>query len=195
MPLYFNPSAKSWHCNNTIDPAVERFHKQLPDYAETPLHSLLGLARALGVAHVLVKDESSRFGLPSFKVLGASWGVFRAVAANVGAPPTVSMQELGKLANKEGVKLITCSDGNWGRAVARVGAYMSVPVTVYLPENIDDATRKRIASEGAEVMRVDGAYDDAVRTVIEKGSAGEGLLVMDHSWKGFTDIPTVSSSS
>ncbi|KAF2101560.1 tryptophan synthase beta subunit-like PLP-dependent enzyme [Rhizodiscina lignyota] len=190
MSLYLNPSARSYCRRNEVDPAVENFHKQLPDYAETTLHSLPGLAKELGVAYVLMKDESDRFGLPSFKVLGASWGVFRAVAAKVGAPLTASLQELGRLANEWGIRLITCSDGNWGRAVARVARYMGIPVTVYLPGNIDEATRKRIASEDAAVEIVNGTYDDAVQTVIRKGDAGEGLLVMDHSWPGFHDIPT-----
>ena len=70
--------------------------------------------------------------------------------------------------------------------MARVAKYMGIPVTVCLPGNIDDPTRKRIASEGATVEIVDGTYDDAVQTVIGKGKAGEGLLVMDHSWIGYT---------
>ena len=55
------------------------FHASMPGYAPTPLRAAPVTAKALGVAEVLVKDESSRLGLPSFKVLGASWAVYRAL--------------------------------------------------------------------------------------------------------------------
>jgi len=58
-------------CDHDVDPAIEKFHKTLPDYAETLLVSLPDVARELGVGHVFVKDESTRFGLPSFKIAGA----------------------------------------------------------------------------------------------------------------------------
>jgi diaminopropionate ammonia-lyase len=61
------------------DRAPLRFHRRLPGYEETPLVDAPGLADALGVGKVLVKDESSRLGLPAFKVLGASWAVYRAL--------------------------------------------------------------------------------------------------------------------
>ena len=43
-----------------------------PGYAPTPLHDLPALAAQAGVASVQVKDESSRFGLGSFKALGGA---------------------------------------------------------------------------------------------------------------------------
>ena len=53
-------------------------------YEETPLVDAPKLAGALGVGKVFVKDESSRLGLPAFKVLGASWAVYRALEDRLG---------------------------------------------------------------------------------------------------------------
>src|SRR5688500_9399961 len=55
------------------------FHRALPGYRPTPLVEAPRAAEALGVERVLVKDESGRLGLPSFKVLGASWATYRAL--------------------------------------------------------------------------------------------------------------------
>lgn len=190
--MYLNPPARKWTCEAIINPAVEQFHRKLPDYAETPLVPLGDLARELGVGHVLVKDESSRFGLPAFKILGASWAIYRAVAAKVGLPPTVSLEELGSAANKQSVKLVACSDGNWGRAVARMARYLGVPATVFVPKNIDKTTQDKIASEGARVPVVQGDYDASIRAAIVEAEGSNGLLAMDTSWPGYEEIPGVS---
>jgi diaminopropionate ammonia-lyase len=55
--------------------AVRAFHQGLPGHAPTPLTEVPALAAELGAARVFVKDESSRLGLPAFKILGASWAV------------------------------------------------------------------------------------------------------------------------
>src|SRR6476660_8157184 len=60
------------------------FHRRLPGYRESPLVNAPRLAEILGVAKVLVKDETSRFGLPSFKVLGASWATYAALRERLG---------------------------------------------------------------------------------------------------------------
>ena len=74
---YATPDARSWTAPAESGPAVaggaRAFHQSLPGYAPTPLVPLPALAAELGVGRVLVKDESSRLGLPAFKVLGASW--------------------------------------------------------------------------------------------------------------------------
>lgn len=193
MATFLNPSAQMWICHHEADPIVNAFHKQLAGYAETPLHSLDAAAKQLGVARVLVKNESNRFGLPSFKILGASYGVFRAVAARCGLSPTASLDEVCSKAIEIGITLITCTDGNWGRAVARVAKDMNIPVAVYVPKNMDQATQEKIAGEGAVVEVVDGSYDEAVQTVIDNGKETGSLLVMDHSWEGYSDIPTAGS--
>ena len=72
MSWYSCPAARDW----TVRPArgdAYAFHRSLPGYSPTPLIPVPELAAELGVGRVLVKDESSRLGLPAFTVLGASW--------------------------------------------------------------------------------------------------------------------------
>jgi diaminopropionate ammonia-lyase len=121
------------------------FHAAMPGYAPTPVHDLPDVAAALGVGAVLIKDESSRLGLPAFKILGASWAVERALSER----PDVHT-------------LVTASAGNHGRAVARVAAMRRLRCRVFLPERSLAVRRDAIASEGAEVIVVAGSYEDAV---------------------------------
>ena len=68
-----------------LDPRA--FHRRLPGYAPTPLHDAPTLAAPLGLARVTIKDESSRLGLPSFKILGASWATYRLLVSRLGHEP------------------------------------------------------------------------------------------------------------
>jgi diaminopropionate ammonia-lyase len=123
------------------------FHRALSGYAPTPVHQLDAIASELGVAAVQVKDESTRLGLPAFKILGASWAVERALRDE----PAVHT-------------LVAASAGNHGRAVARVAAMRGLACRVFLPERSLAVRREAIAAEGAEVVVVDGTYEDAVET-------------------------------
>ncbi|GAB7347620.1 hypothetical protein MBLNU459_g4492t2 [Dothideomycetes sp. NU459] len=187
--VFQNPQMKARPAEMPIDPSIEAFHKSLPYYCPTPLISLPDVAVELGIGHVFVKDESLRFGLPSFKILGASWAVYRAVCNEIGLPPSVPLQTVGKAAQQLKLKLLTCSAGNWGRAVARMGKYLGIEVVVYMSRNIDKATQDRIRGEGAQVEVVDGSYDDSIAAAINVAEGDGSLLVMDTSWDGFTQIP------
>ncbi|KAF9732852.1 hypothetical protein PMIN06_005739 [Paraphaeosphaeria minitans] len=190
--MLLNPSAASFtYTGPAPSPSVLLFHRLLPDYATTPLHSLPSLAQSLGLAHVLVKDESSRFGLPAFKILGASWATFKAVAAacDLHLHEGVGVEEVGAAARKAGVRIVTCTAGNWGRAVARMGGYMRVDVTVFVPGVMDRSTREKIRSEGARVEVVDGDYDEAVCTARSEAEGAGSILMMDTGWEGYEQIP------
>ena len=139
------------------------FHAALPGYAPTPVHDLPGAAAAgAGPAAVAVKDESDRLGLPSFKVLGASWAVERARAER----PEVHA-------------LVAASAGNHGRAVARVAAMRGLACRILLPARSVPARREAIAAEGAEVVVVDGDYEDAVALAAREGRRPGVLEVAD----------------
>ncbi|MFD7511064.1 pyridoxal-phosphate dependent enzyme [Streptomyces sp. NPDC059853] len=157
QPRYRNPAARNWRCAPAPVARVRAFHRGLPGYRETPLVDLGG-----GVS---VKDESRRMGLGAFKVLGASWALHRAG----GAPE----------------RLVTATDGNHGRAVARLGRLRGVPVEVYVPRGVRPAAVAAIAAEGARVVRVDGDYDAAVA----RARAAGPLLVQDTAWPGYEEIP------
>ena len=118
----FRPDAQKWHSSpdSTVEQAYN-FHKRLPGYQPTPLVSLEAIAKELGVRAVYVKDESSRLGLPSFKILGASWGTFRALAAKLGFPLESDLDAVRSIAAKSDITLHAATDGNHGRAVAWMG--------------------------------------------------------------------------
>jgi diaminopropionate ammonia-lyase len=193
--MYQNPSAASWtYSGPGLNLAVEPFHRTLPEYAVTPLISLPDIAKELGLAHVLLKNESCRLGLPAFKILGASWAVFKAVAAKCNLPLTSSLGEVGEAAQRSGIRLVTCTEGNWGRAVSRMAKYLHITAIIFVPDFMDKATQRKIESEGAEVVVVDGDYDFSIKAAREEADR-DGLLVMDVSWEGYDEIPEVICST
>lgn len=185
----------SWH--NDIDPEIEAFHKQLPDYGETKLHDLPAVASDLGFAHVFMKDESTRFGLPSFKILGASWAVHRALCQRIGLPSSTTFSGLREaLQGRDDIRLVTCSEGNWGRAVARMAKYLSVPLTLYVPGYLNEYTLGLLRGEDAKVTVLDrGSYDDALATAKRDAESSGALIVADTSWTGYEEIPRVSGTT
>lgn len=156
------------------DPAAIAFHRGLPDYAPTPLVDLPALADELGVGRVFVKDESQRFGLPAFKALGASWAVHRA---------------LGRVETDEPLTIVTATDGNHGRAVARAAVRFGHRATVFVPEGLHPRALEAIDAEGAHVIQVAGTYDDAVAAAAELGRRDGHVLVQDTAWDGYEQIP------
>ncbi|KAI1435832.1 pyridoxal-phosphate dependent enzyme family protein [Xylaria sp. CBS 124048] len=196
--IHQNPSARAWTHESPSrllrnSATVLSFHRTLPDYSTTPLHALPSLARELGLAHLLLKDESLRFGLPSFKILGASWAVYRAVGWRLGIPVAdgqFPFAELGAKARRAGLHIVTATEGNCGRAVARMARYMDIPVRVWVPGFMPEATRALIRGEGAEVIVVEGgSYDDLIPIVSEEAEERDAVLVMDVGFAGYTDIP------
>ncbi|KAL4865017.1 hypothetical protein BDV12DRAFT_156776 [Aspergillus spectabilis] len=190
-PIYTNTSAFTQRSPFPSIQGLTQFHKSLPGYAPTPLTPLPELASSLGIRTVLVKDESNRLGLPSFKVLGASWGCYRAVAAFLDLPLTVSLEEMGIRAREKGVVLFAATKGNHGRAVAVMGRMLGVEVRIYVSESMDLATRGRITSEGAAVVVISGDYDEAVLEALKVSREVEGgLLIQDTALDGYEEVPT-----
>jgi diaminopropionate ammonia-lyase len=165
-------------------------HLRLPGYAPSPVHDVPVLAGALGLGRVLVKDESSRMGLPAFKILGASWATYRALVDRLGAEPAwASIEQLAEaVARLRPLRLAAATDGNQGRAVARTARWLDLDATVLVPAGTVEARIAAIASEGAEVVVVDGTYDDAVAASAALASS-RCLVISDTSWPGYEDVP------
>ena len=170
-----------WIANPLCDPSLApsgddaplRFHRSLPGYEPTPLIDSPELAAEWGVGRVLLKFERERFGLPAFKFLGVSWAAERL---------------LGEAPSEPGLELIAATDGNHGRAVARVARGRGLAATILVPAGTAQARIDAIEGEGASVQVVDGSYDDAVRLSAEL--AGERrLLLSDTSWPGYEEVP------
>ncbi|MFI6048764.1 diaminopropionate ammonia-lyase [Streptomyces violascens] len=177
LPWSARPVARAWRC----EPAPSRvrdFHAALPDYAPTPLIELPLLETELAVGRVFVKDESSRLGLPAFKALGASWAVHRILAERAAS---------GESAGP--VTLVTATDGNHGRAVARTARLLGQRAHVFVPQGVHPQAVSAIAAERAEVTRVAGPYDEAVRLAAEASEAADSVLVQDTAWPGYERIP------
>lgn len=169
------------------------FHRRLPGYHASPLVRAKVLAASLGLDRVRVKVESDRFGLPAFKVLGASWAVYRTACERLSREPQgwSTIEELrAAFAPLLPLRLATATDGNHGRAVARVARLFGFEAAIYMPAGSAEARVKAIESEGATVTVIDGSYDGAVERA--KADAGPRCLVVsDTSWDGYTEIPTL----
>ncbi|PIG80981.1 acetylornithine deacetylase [Aspergillus arachidicola] len=189
-PIYFNPAAANARCDPRDIHGLKEFHQSLPNYAPTPLTPVPELAKELGVRAVFVKDESNRFGLPAFKVLGASWGCYRAVTAHLGLPPTVSLDELSARVKGASITLIAATEGNHGRAVAFIARLLDSRADIFVPKSMDESTQQLIGGEGARVIVVQGDYDQAVREAADAAQALDGgILVQDTAFDGYEDIP------
>jgi len=187
---YHHPGARDRRRAALPPPDVVAFHRALPGYAPTPLTEVPALAAELGVARVLVKDESSRLALPAFKVLGASWAVARLLAAP-GAPR--DLEALRAAAARRPVTLVTATDGNHGRAVARMAALVGAAARVVVPDVVPARAGELIAAEGAVVTTVEGSYEDAVaeaaRIAAADSTDSAAELVQDTAWPGYETVP------
>ena len=195
--MYHNPSASSWKSIYAIKPSILDFHKALPNYQKTSLLRLpADFSEQLGVGTILIKDESHRFGLPAYKILGASWGCMRTVTQSLGVPPTTSLIAVKSLLKVNNYTFCTATDGNWGRAVSRMANMLGVNALVHVPKVMVEATKQKIRQEGADVIVVDGDYDMAVKEAEKAATAKpNGLLIEDTAWSGYEEIPQVSTVS
>ena len=189
---YLNIHAAQWRTTPGRASAHE-LHRSMTGYAPTALRELPALAAELGVGRVFVKDESDRLGLPAFKILGASWAVCRAVAQRIGLPAeniTVeSLRDGLRAAGSPQLTIVTATDGNHGRAVARMAALLSLRARVYIPGGVGDTAVRAIEAEGAPVVFGGPSYDDAVATAARSAAGPDELLVQDTSWPGYEEVP------
>ena len=173
MRAVFNPFLDPGAHFPSADPAILRFHASLAAYRPTPLYALPGLAAGLGIGSVLVKDESQRFGLNAFKVLGASWAAHRWFESN----------------GNHAATLASATDGNHGRAVAWAARQAGKRAVIYVPRQTVAARIAAIRNEGAEVIIVDGTFDDAVHRTSQDSRANGWQVLSDTAYPGYMEIP------
>lgn len=192
MPLLLNDHTSFLPAGGEPGDDVQVFHRRLPGYAPTPLVELPGaVAAGLGVGRVLVKAEVSRLGLPSFKALGASWAAYRMLCERLGSTPEwTSVHDFADAVEAQlgALRLVTATDGNHGRAVAHMAALWRLKATILVPAGTARARIDAIEGEGAEVLVVDGTYDDAVARSAAMASDTD-IVVSDTSWPGYEDAP------
>ncbi|PVH80737.1 tryptophan synthase beta subunit-like PLP-dependent enzyme, partial [Cadophora sp. DSE1049] len=183
--IFINPIHKPLTSVPSRNPEVKVFHQSLPNYNTTPLVPLPGIAKELGIAHLVVKDESSRFGLSAFKILGASWATKCSLEKRLGldkSPFPVSLEQLASAAQAADFTLYAATDGNHGRAVARMAMYLGIKARIFVPSMLDAEAKEKITNEGAAVEVIDGTYDQTVvktKLAAEQHPGSKGVLISD----------------
>ncbi len=173
---------------------IKRFHESFPVYQETPLVRLNRLAGELGVAGIYVKDESFRFGLNAFKVLGGSYAIGNYIAKKLG----MDIDELPyeKMVSKEikektgEITFISATDGNHGRGVAWTAHELGQKSIILMPKGSAMERLLNIRAAGADATITDLNYDDAVRLANKMAEEHGYVMVQDTAWEGYEDIPT-----
>nr|WP_126424782.1 diaminopropionate ammonia-lyase [Brevibacillus marinus] len=186
-------TATAWLSEQEVQKAWD-FHRRFDVYSVTPLRNLAHLARFLGVSGIYVKDESYRFGLNAFKVLGGAYAIGRYLAERLGT----DIAELSfDLLRSEHFKrqlgeltFTTATDGNHGRGVAWAAQQLGQKAVVFMPKGSAAARLQQIIATGAEGYITDLNYDDTVRLAAEKAKRNGWVLVQDTAWAGYADIPS-----
>lgn len=172
---------------------VRDFHASFPIYQETPLTELPQTAKEMGLGTIYIKDESYRFGLNAFKVLGGSYAIGNYLAKRLGR--TISDLPFGKLVSEEVKKelgeitFVTATDGNHGRGVAWTANQLRQKSVVYMPKGSSSERLANIRAEGADASITDLNYDEAVRLANSQAEQKGWVMVQDTAWEGYEDIP------
>ena len=166
-----------------------------PGYQATPLHDLDHLAKELGLSSVSYKDEGGRFGVGSFKALGAPYAGLRVLQRELSKRLNRNL-ELSDVHDaqysdlKKKITLVAATDGNHGRSLAWGAQKFGVPCKIYIHNHVSKNRASAIAEFGAEVIRVDGDYDYSVKVCKQEAETNGWFVVSDTSWEGYSKEPT-----
>lgn len=169
------------------------FHQTIPNYKPTPLYQLPNLAKQLGINNIFVKDESQRFELKAFKVLGGSFAMAKYIAKVLGED--ISKLPFDKITSDQirhsipPITFATTTDGNHGRGVAWTANKLKQKSVVYMPKGSAQERLEAIQREGATASITDLNYDDAVRMTAEQAKQHQWIVVQDTAWPSYEDIP------
>ncbi|MEQ3346068.1 diaminopropionate ammonia-lyase [Peptoniphilus senegalensis] len=172
---------------------VNNFHKSFDSYEITPLVDLKNLSKEIGIEGFFVKDESYRFGLNAFKVLGASYAIANYIKDKIGLDENdLSFDEITSSETKEKLGKITfatATDGNHGRAVAWTANKLGQISKVFMPKGTSLERLENIRRENSDANIMEENYDDCVRLAAKFAEENKGVLIQDTSWKGYIDVP------
>lgn len=180
--------------NQTIADKTMQFHKSFPEYKPTPLVSLNSLAKKLGVKGIYIKDESKRFGLNAFKVLGGSYAIAKYIAKYLKEPEekmSYSFLTSAETRDKiKGITIVTATDGNHGKGIAWTARQLNLPCKVFVPRNTTEERIQNIRKEGAEVFKTDCDYDDTLHYAVKVAKEINGTVIQDTTFDNYEEIPT-----
>lgn len=166
------------------------FHSQLVGYQPTPLCDLSALAKLFGVKKILIKDESKRFGLNAFKMLGGAYAIARLLCEQYQLDLATCSFSTLKKAIKQPMTFATTTDGNHGRGVAWAAQQLGQNAVIYMPRGSAQTRVDHIRNLGAECIVTDMNYDDTVRLTMNHANERGWVIVQDTAWEGYTKIPT-----
>ncbi|HQI69282.1 MAG TPA: diaminopropionate ammonia-lyase [Bacteroidales bacterium] len=180
--------------NAFMNDDILKFHRLLEGYEPTPVHSLNGLAKKLGIGSVYVKDESFRFGVKAFKPLGASYTIYRFLKSkwedSFPSEFTVSdFKNPEKMHQLGAFTFCAATDGNHGRAVAWTARILKQNAVIYMPANTVASRIKNIESEGARVVLIDGTFDECVSHADADAKANGWIIISDTAYPGYMFYP------
>lgn len=185
VTLLLNPLRADSDPAEETSRALDLLHRRLPGYAPTELRSLPELAEHWAVGRVLVKAETQRFGLPSFKVLGATWAVYLTLLEQAGQPLDTAYvhDQRALLVSASGLcGLVTATDGNHGRAVAWAARLFGLQADVVVPAGTASTRIDAIRAEGARVRVSDGDYDAVCGEAARQAQELPGHLLVQDTW-------------
>ncbi|MEG2733600.1 MAG: diaminopropionate ammonia-lyase [Clostridium sp.] len=172
---------------------VCNFHQSFPMYHETPLVEMKNTAKKLGLDNIYIKDESYRFGLNAFKVLGGSYAIGNYLAAKLGKNIfDITYKELisDEVKEKLGdITFVTATDGNHGRGVAWTAKQLHQKSVVYMPKGSAPERLANIQAEDADALITEFNYDGTVRFANDMAEKNGWVMVQDTAWKGYEEIP------
>ncbi|MGF1703607.1 diaminopropionate ammonia-lyase [Photobacterium makurazakiensis] len=200
---YLNPNAQRKNCYSDEQKAILNVEnaaqaiadiKLWPGYKVTPLHSLTQLATASGLAHIWYKDESSRFGLKSFKALGGAYAVAKqlqqVMQKRYGQKPTITDLLAGKWQAEVAEIVVSCAtDGNHGRSVAWGAQMFGCGCVIYIHRDVSEGRKQAMEAFGANVIRISGNYDESVKMADTEAKANDRVIVSDTSYEGYMEVP------
>ena len=174
---------------------VLSFHESFPQYTKTPLAKLDNMAKHLGLQNVFIKDESYRFGLNAFKVLGGSYAIAKYIGSQTGKEVSelpYSVLTSDKLKEEFGqCTFYTATDGNHGRGIAWAANKLKQKCIVYMPMGTTQTRLEHVLKENAKASILDLNYDDCVRKAAKDAETTKnGVIVQDTAWEGYEEIPT-----
>lgn len=169
---------------------ARQFHQKITGYQPTPLYALDELAGLFGVKKILVKDESQRFGLNAFKMLGGAYAIAQLLCEKYRMDIADFSFEKIKTTLTEKMTFATTTDGNHGRGVAWAAKQLGQNAVVYMPKGSAQERVDAILKLGAECIVTDMNYDDTVRLTMKNARQNGWEVVQDTAWEGYTTIPT-----
>ena len=181
------------HFEQDLIGEVLKFQQTHATYTKTPLHRLDDLATKIGVARIYAKDESKRFGLNAFKVLGGIYAIAKYIATRLNMPfENLSFEQLRTAEVKEKLGTLTfisATDGNHGRGVAWAARELGHNAIIYMPKGSSQQRLEAIRAEGADASIRDVNYDDCVRQCAQLAKEHGYIVVQDTAWPGYQEIP------